>query len=684
MGDSWRLGIDIGGTFTDLTIINNETGQLTNIKTPTVPADPAQGIANGLALLREKGIDPQDIDYFVHGTTIGLNTLLQRRGETVALLVTEGFRDLLNLQRLRLPIPYDFRSRLPEPLIPRERVFTVKERMRHDGSVHTPLDVDSLDEAIRGVLASGARGVVVCFLHSYKNPVHEQQAVARIAELAPELGVNASSVLWPQMREYERAAMTSVNMYIQPNVQKYFETLQERLNGEGVRTRPFITQSNGGIMDIGTAAEAPVRTLFSGPAAGVIGAVQAARSAGIGNVITFDMGGTSADISIIEGGEPTFTQTNQLAGMPIMLPSVSMYSVGAGGGSYAWIDNGGLLKVGPESVGSAPGPACYGRGDKAALTDAFLLCGYLNPERFAAGNVQLYPERSAQAIQPIAQHLGLNEREAADRMIQVAAANMYAELSAVMEQHGFDPREFSLLAFGGGGPVTANFLAEEIQAQSVLVPPSPGTLCALGALTADFAYDAVLSLQQRFDDYPFEQLVREYDRLADQARTWLEQQQVSGLKGSTLYYSIDARYAGQAFEIELPLDRSMLEAGNGERIVAAFHDLHRRQYGHSDEAAVLELINLRVRLVGHTQKPGAVSLPQADGEFKPVGQRTIVYGGKEYEAGIYSRSAMKAGHLVEGPAVVEQDDTTVLILKGWYGEADGSGNLILKRKEVLA
>ncbi|MFB5678499.1 hydantoinase/oxoprolinase family protein [Paenibacillus terreus] len=684
MGDSWRLGIDIGGTFTDLTIINNETGQLTNIKTPTVPADPAQGIANGLALLREKGINPQDIDYFVHGTTIGLNTLLQRRGETVALLVTEGFRDLLNLQRLRLPIPYDFRSRLPEPLIPRERVFTVKERLRHDGSVHTPLDMDSLDEAIRGVLASGAKGVVVCFLHSYKNPVHEQQAVARIAELAPGLGVNASSVLWSQMREYERAAMTSVNMYIQPNVQRYFETLQERLSGEGVRTRPFITQSNGGIMDIGTAAEAPVRTLFSGPAAGVIGAVQAARSAGIGNVITFDMGGTSADISIIEGGEPTFTQTNQLAGMPIMLPSVSMYSVGAGGGSYAWIDNGGLLKVGPESVGSTPGPACYGRGDKAALTDAFLLCGYLNPERFAAGNVRLYPERSAQAIQPVAQHLGLNEREAADRMIQVAGANMYAELSAVMEQHGFDPREFSLLAFGGGGPVTANFLAEEIQAQSVLVPPSPGTLCALGALTADFAYDAVLSLQQRFDDYPFEQLVREYDRLADQARTWLEQQQVSGLEGSTLYYSMDARYAGQAFEIELPLDRFMLEAGKGERIAEAFHELHRRQYGHSDEAAVLELINLRVRLVGHTQKPVTVSLPQADSELKPVGQRTIVYGGKEYEAGIYSRAAMKAGHQVEGPAVVEQDDTTVLILKGWYGEADGSGNLILKRKEVLA
>ncbi|AET61447.1 hypothetical protein HPL003_23645 [Paenibacillus terrae HPL-003] len=682
MGDSWRLGIDIGGTFTDLTILDNQNGKLWGVKTPTVSQDPAQGIANGLALLKERGIKPQDIHYFVHGTTIGLNTLLQRRGEAIALIVTEGFRDLLALQRLRLPIPYDFRSRLPEPLVPRERVFAVKERMLHDGTVHTSLDLDSLDQAIRGAVDSGVSGVVVCFLHSYKNPQHEQLAVQRIREIAPQLGVNASSALWPQMREYERAAMTSVNLYIQPNVQRYFETLRERLNEEGVQTQPFITQSNGGIMDIGTAAQAPVRTLFSGPAAGVIGAVQAAKSADIANVITFDMGGTSADISIIEGGEPTFTQTNQLAGMPIMLPSVSMYSVGAGGGSFAWIDNGGLLKVGPESVGSSPGPACYGTGERAALTDAFLLCGYLNPGRFAAGHVQLFPERSAQAIRPIAEHLGTDERMAADRMIQVAVANMYAELSAVMEQHGFDPREFSLLAFGGGGPVTANFLAEEIQAQSVLVPPNPGTLCALGALSADFAYDAVLSLQQRFDEYPSDSLTREFDVLAEQARQWLDQQQVEGLEGITLHYSMDARYSGQAFEIELPLESSMLEDGNSERIVTAFHELHHRQYGHSDPFAVLELINLRVRLAGHTIKPRIASISEATDQIQPSGTRRIIYGGTEYTADVYARTELRAGHRLEGPAIVEQDDTTVLVLNGWYGVTDRSGNLILKRKEV--
>ncbi|MFD0051470.1 hydantoinase/oxoprolinase family protein [Actinomycetes bacterium NPDC127524] len=684
MSNSWRLGIDIGGTFTDLTVLDELNGTLTGVKTPTVPSDPAQGIANGLVLLKEKGIQPKDVHYFAHGTTIGLNTLIQRRGEAISLLVTEGFRDLLTLQRLRLPIPYDFSSRLPEPLIPRERVFTVKERLRPDGSVHTPLDQNSLDEAIRSVIASGAGGIVVCFLHSYKNPVHEQQAVERIRELAPGLAVSASSELWPQMREYERAAMTAVNSYIQPNVQRYFETLQDRLQEEGVVAQPFITQSNGGIMDIDTAANAPVRTLFSGPAAGVIGAVQAARSADISHVITFDMGGTSADISIIEQGQPTFTQMNHLAGMPIMLPSVSMYSVGAGGGSVAWIDNGGLLKVGPESVGSSPGPACYGQGDKAALTDAYLLCGYINPNRFAAGNVQLYPERSTQAISPIADYLGTDVRGAADRMIQVAVANMYSELSAVMEQHGFDPREFSLLAFGGGGPVTANFLAEEIQAQSVLVPPSPGTLCALGALTADFTYDAVLSLQKKFTDLTMDTLVREYTQLTDQAQEWLAKQQVNGLEGSTLHYSVDARYAGQAFEIELPLDWSMLKDSTGEKVIEAFHELHRRQYGHSDAAAILELINLRVRLVGHTLKPKIASVPETQGSIESIGVRSIRYGGREYQAKVYARNEMLAGHTIEGPAIVEQDDTTVLVLLGWYGKVDSAGNLILKRREGSA
>ncbi|MDO3408202.1 hydantoinase/oxoprolinase family protein [Saccharibacillus sp. CPCC 101409] len=678
---NWRLGIDIGGTFTDLTVLEQSSGRMITLKTPTVPADPAQGIANGLELLKRQGISPSDIGYFVHGTTIGLNTLLQRRGSKIALLVTEGFRDMLNLQRLRLPVPYDFRSRLPEPLVPRERVFTAEERLLHDGSVHTELNEEKLRSTLDEIRASGATGVVICFLHSYKNPAHENRAAELLAQWSGgELDVSASSALWPQMREYERAVMTSANLYIQANVQRYFSTLQERLNAEGVPSTPFITQSNGGIMDIRSAAQAPVRTLFSGPAAGVIGAAQAARSAGIGNVITFDMGGTSADISIIEDGQPTFSQSNHLAGLPIPLPAVSMYSVGAGGGSYGWIDNGGLLKVGPESVGSDPGPACYGKGELAALTDAFLVCGYLNPDRFAAGNVQLYADRSLTALEPIARHLGMDARSAADRMIQVAIANMYAELSAVMEQHGFDPRDFSLLAFGGGGPVTANFLADEIQARSVLIPPNPGTLCALGALTADFAHDAVLSLQRLAADVPFAQLGGHYAGLARSAGEWLDAQDAPGIEGRTIYYTLDARYKGQAFEIELPVAPELLEDADYTRLEEQFHDLHRRQYGHSDPGAQLELINLRARIVGHVRKPELATIGAAESAVVSSGTRRTLIRGREYDAAVYARGGLRAGHTIQGPAVVEQDDTTIVVLPGWSGRTDGAGNLILEKE----
>ncbi len=678
----YRLGVDIGGTFTDLTLLNAETGEFWGLKTPTVPHDPAQGISNGLNSFKGNGVNPDDITYFVHGMTIGLNTLLQRRGAKIALFVTEGFRDILSLQRLRLPVPYDFRSRLPEPLIPRKYVFPIKERMFHDGTELWPLDEDGLNAAVDKAVSLGIEGIVVSFLHSYKNPTHEKMAVELIKKRAPQLDVIMSSELWPQMREFERTVMASANLYIQPNVKGYFETLKERLASEGISATPFITQSNGGLMDIETASNAPVRTLFSGPAAGVIGAIRVAESAGVSNVITFDVGGTSADISIIEQGNALFTQNNQIAGIPIMIPSVSIYSIGAGGGSFAWIDNGGLLKVGPESVGSNPGPACYGRGDKAALTDAFLVCNFINPDRFAAGNLPLYREKSEEAHLSIAEHLNVSVRETADRIIQVAVANMYTELSNIMEQQGFDPRDFSLLAFGGAGPVLANFLAEEIQAKNIIIPPSPGTLCALGALTSDFIYDAVSSGQNLLENVTIEELRKEFDSLSTQAEKWIEQQELSLLEGTTLLYSMDARYKGQAYEIELPISKSWLDHNNHDEIVNSFHENHQRQYGHSDRSTSLELINLRVRIVGRTPKPYFKTIATA-GTTEPncVSHRNIIIRNREYDAGVYLRSELLDGHLIEGPAIIEQDDSTVLILPEWIGKVDSKGNLIIERME---
>ncbi|RXZ81909.1 hydantoinase/oxoprolinase family protein [Paenibacillaceae bacterium] len=680
-----RLGIDIGGTFTDLTIFEEQTGTMVSMKTPTVPGDPVQGIANGLRLLEQKGLTVDQIHYFVHGTTIGLNTLLQRKGARTAMFVTEGFRDILHLQRLRLPVPYDFRSRLPEPLIPRKHVYPIRERMRQDGAIMTPLDLDALDAAIDAAVAAKVEGIVVCFLHSYKNAEHERMAAQRIKErTGGRIEVIMSAVLWPQMREYERAVMAAVNLYILPTCKRYFQTLAERLIAEGVTATPFITQSNGGLMDIGTAAEAPVRTLFSGPAGGIVGAIRAAESAGVRNVITLDMGGTSADISIIEDLQASYVQSNHLAGFPIILPAVSIFSVGAGGGSYAWIDKGGLLKVGPESVGSDPGPACYGMGEKAAMTDAFLLCGYLNPERFAAGRVQLHPERSAAALKPIADYLGTEVWEAADKMIQVAVANMYAELSGIIEQHGLDPRDFSLMGFGGAGPMVTNYLAEEIGADSILIPPSPGTLCALGSLLADFAYDAVQARYELLELIPLSVLRGEYRKLVAQAEAWLDEQQINGLDGQTVLYFMDVRYAGQAFELELPLTDKLLKRRDHRGIIKAFHELHQKQYGHHDEHAALEVIQLRVRIVGHTIKPGIREVKAAGNPLPTVrGTRSIICKGHSYEASVYWRTELLDGHLVAGPAIVEQDDTTVLILENWQGQVDGRGNLVIRRKEEL-
>ena len=680
--NQYRLGIDIGGTFTDLTLLNAETGKFFNYKTPTVPHDPAQGISNGLALLNKDGIEPAQISYFVHGMTIGLNTLLQRKGAKIALFVTEGFRDILSLQRLRLPVPYDFRSRLPEPLIPRKHTFPIKERMLHDGTERMPLDLEGIDKAVDQAVSEGIQGIVISFLHSYKNPIHEKMAFERVKERAPELDVIMASALWAQMREFERTVMASANLYIQPNVKKYFDTLKERLSQEGLKVIPFITQSNGGLMDIETAGAAPVRTLFSGPAAGVIGSIRVAESAGFENVITFDVGGTSADISIIQQGKATFTQTNEIAGIPIMIPSVAIYSIGAGGGSIAWIDNGGMLKVGPESVGSSPGPACYGEGNQAALTDAFLVCQYLNPDRFAAGNLPLYPEKSEKALGQIAEYLKTGVQEAADRIIQVAVANMYTELSSVMEQQGFDPREFSLLAFGGAGPVIANFLAEEIQAKNILVPPSPGTLCALGSLTSDFIYDAVSSRQDLLEELTADELKADFTRLSIDAERWIKQQELSILEGTSIYYSLDARYKGQAYEIELPISISWLDQQGFQEIKDAFHQIHQKQYGHSDPKTSIEIINLRVRIIGHTPKPEfRESLKDETTVPAVTSNRKIMIKGKEYVAGIYLRTDLAYGQRVAGPAIVEQDDTTVVILPDWFGEIDAAGNLIIARME---
>ncbi|SHH97045.1 N-methylhydantoinase A [Sporobacter termitidis DSM 10068] len=679
----YRLGIDIGGTFTDFTLVDTENNTAVGVKTPTVPLHPEHGIRNGLELLiRDCGLKPEKLDYFVHGMTIGLNALLQRKGAKLALFVTEGFRDILTMQRMRLPVPYDFRSRLPEPLVPRSLVFGIPERIGADGAELVPLDIKALDMAAEEALRAGAEGIALCFLHSYENPDHERQAAERLAQKHPGLKLCRSSALWPEIREYERASIAVINLYIQKNVEAYFENLKQVLAEENVAVRPFITQSNGGIMNLDSAAAAPVRTLFSGPAAGVIGAIHEAGRAGEGNLLTFDMGGTSTDISVVLNGEPTYSQSGELAGFPIVIPSIDIESIGAGGGSIAWIDKGGLLKVGPESAGSDPGPACYGKSALPTLTDAFLLCGYLNAARFAAGRQPLDIGRAKSAVRPLAEVFGKEERVLADQMIQISVANMYAELSNIMERKGFDPRELSVVAYGGGGPVTANFVAEEIHAKDVFVPFRPGTLCAMGALSAAFVYDAVFP--NRGGAASVAALRERFYKLREEAEKWLESQNAGVTDGmpAAVRYLADARYRGQSYEIQIQITEDMLSGADCSAIEEAFHKQHQSQYGHFERDAEVELVNLRARITARTPELPAMAVAPAETRRAAPGEtREIFLKGKSYSAGIFSRESLKSGNLIAGPAIVEQDDTTVLILPGWHGVCDAFGNIRIVRDE---
>lgn len=681
---NYRLGIDIGGTFTDLNLIDRSGKMVSTFKTPTTPSDPVQGVLKGLEILSNDGIQANEIDYLVHGTTIGLNTLLQKCGSDLALFVTEGFRDILNLQRLRLPVPYDFRSRLPEPLIPRERIYGIKERLLHDGSINREIDIDSLDQAIDNAVSAGVKGIVVCFLFSYKNDIHEKIAYKRIMDrVSNNIDVCTSASLWPQSREYERAIVATINLYIQDKVKKYFQKLENGLKSAGVRVTPFITQSNGGIMNMERAANEPIRTLFSGPASGVIGAAHVAASAEVSNLITLDVGGTSADISVIEDGQPMFTQSSNLGGYPILVPTISIDAIGAGGGSVAWIDPGGLLKVGPVSVGSEPGPACYGKGNDTlpALSDAFLICGYLNPDRFAGGRLSLYPELSKSVYVKLADYLNLDVENAADRVVQVAVTKMYSELNSILEQKGIDPRDFSLLAFGGAGSIVANYLADELHIKNVLVPPTPGTLCALGALNADFLNDVVSSENTLLEAIPISILKQKFRGLYERAEQWLTFQNVdSFINGSEYILSMDVRYHGQSYETEMLIDPDWLELENHERIADAFHELHKKFYGHCDQSASVEVVNLRMRVIGMTHKPPYPTILKAEEKAEHTSTRRIMCKGKFYDALIYSREDLRSGHVVSGPAVIEQDDSTTVILDGWEGIVEPCGSLLISRK----
>jgi len=675
---SCRVAVDIGGTFTDFCVFDEATGALMTLKTFSTPATPGAEVMNGVAELeRRYGKAPGEIAYFTHGTTVGVNTVIQRRGAELALFTTAEFEDVLVVARLKTPDPYNLFSKRPAPLAPRERVYGLKERTLKDGSIETPVDPEDVRRAVALAQAAGADAIVVALLHAYANPANERAVRDVIAEAAPDMTVTLSSDVWPVIREYERTVTATVAGYVQRRVADYIASLQKALRDAGVPAEPMITKSNGGVMAAELGKTDPIAMLLSGTASGVIGAADVAARIGARDVLSFDVGGTSADVAVIRGGAPAFGVGELVGEFPIYVPTVSVTSIGEGGGSIAWIDDFGVLKVGPESAGSTPGPACYGRGgDRPTITDAFAVLGLLGAGELGYGAVTIDRAAAERAIGALAERLGTSVEETAENVIRVSISGMFLEISKLMSRHGADPRDFALLAFGGAGPMTACLLARDLGLRQVIVPPTPGVLSAYGGLIADIRNDFIRTAFVDLDAEGLELLEGHAAELEAQALRWLREEQ--GFQGEArLIWSADMRYRGQSYEIETLVDRADIAGGGAAAMAAAFHREHARVYDHHDEDAPIQIINLRLVVSGSAPKPQLAERPAADRPAASASEAAVFLDGASRRAPIYRRADLEPGHAFVGPAIVAQDDCTTVVPPGLGVRVDGWGNLLI-------
>lgn len=674
----YRIGVDIGGTFTDFCVLDESANEVFALKVLSTPDTPGAEVMEGMRVLAARyGVSGAEVANFTHGTTVGVNTVIQRKGAKLALFASEGFTDVLELARLRMPESYSLFSTRPEPLITKDRVWGIIGRILADGVVDVPLDEASVRQAVERAKAAGAEGIVIAFLHAYRNPAHEQAAKALIRTIAPELFVFCSSEVWPVIREYERTTTSVINGYIHPRVSRYLTALQRTLKEHGVEPEPLITKSNGGVMRAELGKASCVNMVLSGTASGVMGATFVAALAGVENCLTLDIGGTSADVALIIDGNPQFSTGQKIGEFPLYMPTVAVSSIGDGGGSIAWVDGFGVLKVGPESAGSNPGPACYGRGGtRATITDAFAVCGFLGHHQLAYNAVTMDLARARKAVGDIAKQIGRDLFATAEAIIRVAISGMFVEVNKLIAKHGVDPREFALMTFGGAGPMMGCFLARELGISHVLVPIAPGVISALGGLIADIRNDFIKTVFVDGDAGAGKIIRRIYGELKEQAIAWLRgEQRYDGDYELTVL--ADMSYKGQSFEIELPVDTTWAEAGEIDKIVAAFHDRHEAIYAFSDRQAPTHIVNLRLVIAGKTPKPTFRSLAASTASLEPQTNLQVYYDGCMHDVPLFERSAFRAGDSFSGPAVIAQDDSTTCIPDGFHCRVDAYGNLLL-------
>lgn len=687
------VGVDVGGTFTDIVLTDTEKHTLAIDKVPTTAPDASQGVVSGILNIcsREK-IQPDEVGYLFHGTTVATNAMLEHKGARTGMITTAGYRDIIHIGRHQRPQNYSILQDIPwqtKPLVERRHRKAVRERIvPPSGETLIELDEEQTRRSIKELKNEGVESIAVCFLFSYLNPAHEQRVCAIIEDEFPDAFVTSSADVSPQFREFERFTTACMNAFLGPKVKQFVLGLSTKLAAAGIKGDVHIMTSNGGVATARTIAEKPVYSLLSGLAAGVLGGEWIGQRSGRNNLITFDVGGTSADIGIVtpRGITEASARDTKMSGFPVMVPMIDVHTIGAGGGSIAYVDAGGAFRVGPASAGSEPGPACYGKGGTdPTVTDANIVLGRLDQEHFLGGKMRIYPERSFEVLGQLANRLGLPFHETAEGICTILASNMANAIRSRTVQRGHDPRQFSLVAFGGGGPMTAVDVAHHLKIPEVIVPRYPGITSAMGLLTTDLKYDFVKTELLVSTGNPGPKLLRDLKDLAAAAREQLSKDGIADQE-IRITNSLDLRYMGQGYELRIPFSGEDFNGDGGARVWSEFHGRHAAEYDHCFPQNPIEIVNLRVtglglmpRLPKQVQRTFARGVEDA---WLKSGETYFRVGGvlQKLRTEFYDRARIPDGASIAGPAIFFQEDTTTVLPPGWSAKADEHGNLIIASK----
>jgi N-methylhydantoinase A len=673
MSNSYRVSADIGGTFTDIVIEDLNKKELKNVKVLSTPENPANAVVEGL----KKTININEIVFIVHGTTVGLNAFLERKGSKVLLLMTKGVSDSFIISRGDRKELYNVQYKKQKLLISRSDVVNIEERLNWSGEILKELNYQDLDLAIEKIEAENIPAIAICFIHSYVNPIHELEAKKYLqSKLKNEVEISLSHELAREWREHERASTAIMNSYIGPVTNKYLRSLKSQLGEGGYSKQLYIMQSNGGIIRAETAIEQPVKTLLSGPVGGTIGGVALSNAVSRKNLVCVDMGGTSFDMSLIIDGKPSITNETELEHLPLLIPLVDIHTIGAGGGSLTWLENN-AIRVGPQSAGANPGPACYGKGGEyPTVTDANLFLGRLGKNSKLGGWMQLDVDASEKALSRISKEISMNNIDLAEGIISIINAKMADAIRTITVKKGIDPRDFSLVSFGGAGSMHAVAIAEELEMNEVIVPNNPGTFSAWGMLQTDIRKDLSVNFFNAFSSVSLDDLKKQFELLKAEAIQLLEIENVEK-KDMSFFFNVDMRYIGQEYYVNISID----ENDSMETINKNFHETYLKQYGHSTPSGPLEFINIRLIAEGFIPKGNIAAQKQTANELVESDQRNVVFKGKSHTCPVYERTTLPVKKEIHGPCIIEEETSTTVIPPGYFFFLDDFNNLFIQRKK---